>query len=92
MAWILVLGPPRLLPIAWACAPLFRRLATDGFYMRAVDQDLSRWSAGSGESFEHCLPHALFRPTLMPIVQRIVGTMGARPFLPTAESVAQFER
>ena len=60
MAWIFVLRPPRLIPIAWRTPPFSAGNRTVGLHMRAVDQNLSGRLTGNGQCFEYRRPDTLF--------------------------------
>jgi hypothetical protein len=77
-AWSLLLRPPRLIPIAWTSAPLSAARRAVRLHVRAVDQNLGRWSARRCQRHEQLLPHALRRPAHEPVVERLPRFVAGR--------------
>ncbi len=51
---------------------------------RRIDQDFSRWPAGTGESMENTRPHALRRPPNETVVERLARAVDRRRVGPPA--------
>ena len=84
MAWTLVLRPPRLTPIAWACAPFSARRRAVRLDMRAVDQHFGGRATRRRQRLEHLAPDALGRPADIAVVERLGRAVDRRRILPPA--------
>src|ERR1700710_216694 len=83
-AWILVVRPPRLIPIAWFCCPFSAGGAAVCLDVCAVEQEFGRRTACCRQFLEQLLPDASGTPSNEAVVERLAWPIDRRSVHPSA--------